>query len=236
MSELDDRRTRINRLVKELRDEVRGWTDANEGDPGIALVELLAWMGDALTRYTEIVANEAYLGTAGSRASVEVEIGGEHWQRVESLGESGPDDRHFMASDREDGATVVEFGDGEHGRRPSADDFTRFTYRRGRRYSSVEMQQGRVILDADWGGAGEGKFHAFYRGRVVDATDPLRASRLRVQVPTVLGTDSIWAAASLPPVDPAQVVLPSVGDLVWVCFEDGDVDNPVWLGTMHYPG
>jgi hypothetical protein len=39
------------------------WTDASEHDPGIALVELLAYVGDVLSWYQDQVANEARLRT-----------------------------------------------------------------------------------------------------------------------------------------------------------------------------
>jgi hypothetical protein len=37
------------------------WTDASSHDPGIALVELLAFLGDALSWYQDQIANEARL-------------------------------------------------------------------------------------------------------------------------------------------------------------------------------
>jgi uncharacterized phage protein gp47/JayE len=47
------------------------WTDnANEADFGNALLELFAQMGDILSYYQDRVANESFLGTAQSRASV----------------------------------------------------------------------------------------------------------------------------------------------------------------------
>jgi hypothetical protein len=46
------------------------WQDRNPADPGIALVELLAYAGDRLSYYQDAVATEAYLGTARRRVSV----------------------------------------------------------------------------------------------------------------------------------------------------------------------
>ena len=65
-----------------------------------------------------------------------------------------------------------------------------------------------------------------YRGSVVDDADPLAAKRLQVVVPEVYGETPVWAAALLPA--GASPPLPSVGDLVWVSFEHGDSDHPVW--------
>lgn len=46
------------------------WTDRLEADIGIALVELLAYVGDHLSYHQDAVATEAYLGTARQRISV----------------------------------------------------------------------------------------------------------------------------------------------------------------------
>ncbi len=46
------------------------WKERHEADPGIALVELLAYVGDQLSYYQDAVANEAYLETSRQRISV----------------------------------------------------------------------------------------------------------------------------------------------------------------------
>jgi hypothetical protein len=46
------------------------WTERNPADLGIALVELLAYVGDQLSYRQDAIATEAYLGTARHRASV----------------------------------------------------------------------------------------------------------------------------------------------------------------------
>jgi hypothetical protein len=46
------------------------WTERNPADVGVALVELLAHVGDQLSYTQDAVATEAYLGTARRRASV----------------------------------------------------------------------------------------------------------------------------------------------------------------------
>jgi len=46
------------------------WRERNPADLGIALVELLAYVGDQLSYYQDAVATEAYLGTARKRISV----------------------------------------------------------------------------------------------------------------------------------------------------------------------
>jgi hypothetical protein len=47
------------------------WTDRSESDFGVALIELFAYVADILSYYQDRVANEAYLGTASQRRSVQ---------------------------------------------------------------------------------------------------------------------------------------------------------------------
>jgi hypothetical protein len=49
---------------------VPGWVERREADLGIALVELLAYVGDQLSYFQDAVATEAYLETARQRISV----------------------------------------------------------------------------------------------------------------------------------------------------------------------
>lgn len=69
-----------------------------------------------------------------------------------------------------------------------------------------------------------------YRGIVVDATSPTGQGRLQVDVPAV-GVTAVWAEASLPPVPTSLLKLPEPGATVWVEFEGGDVDLPIWTGA-----
>ena len=46
------------------------WKERNVADMGIALVELLAYVGDHLSYYQDAVSTEAYLGTARKRISI----------------------------------------------------------------------------------------------------------------------------------------------------------------------
>lgn len=46
------------------------WTEAHEPDIGMAIVELLSWVGDELSYYQDAVGTEAYLRTARLRISV----------------------------------------------------------------------------------------------------------------------------------------------------------------------
>jgi uncharacterized protein involved in type VI secretion and phage assembly len=74
-----------------------------------------------------------------------------------------------------------------------------------------------------------------YRGTVVNNVDPLNRGRLMVAVPDVLGlTPSTWALPCVPLAGPQAgfYALPTVGSGVWVEFEQGDADYPIWVGCF----
>lgn len=72
-----------------------------------------------------------------------------------------------------------------------------------------------------------------YRGIVVNNVDPMSRGRLQIKVPAVSGDGALdWA---LPMVDPGEThVLPAMGDGVWVMFEHGRVERPVWTGVWKW--
>lgn len=76
-------------------------------------------------------------------------------------------------------------------------------------------------------------FYGKYRGVVTNNKDPLGMARIQATVPDVLGTDeSGWALPSVPFAGNKMgfVALPIVGSRVWVEFEQGDPDYPIWSG------
>ncbi|HEX5687848.1 MAG TPA: phage baseplate assembly protein V [Ideonella sp.] len=75
-----------------------------------------------------------------------------------------------------------------------------------------------------------------YRGAVVDNQDPDKRGRVKVSVPALLGDQtSDWALPCFP-CGGLQATgwfwVPQVGAQVWVEFEGGDVNYPVWTGTF----
>lgn len=73
-----------------------------------------------------------------------------------------------------------------------------------------------------------------YRGTVLDNVDPLRMGRLLVSVP-VLDLPGAWAMPCFPVTgDRAGAwMVPSPGTGVWVEFEQGEVDDPIWTGCWY---
>ena len=80
------------------------------------------------------------------------------------------------------------------------------------------------------------KYFGKYRGTVVNNVDPLQVGRILAQVPDVLGPiPSSWAMPSLPfsGKQMGMWCLPQVGTGVWVEFEQGDPDKPIWSGAWY---
>ena len=57
-------------MLDRLATTIPDWKERNPSDIGIALIELLAYVGDYLSYYQDAVATEAYLGTARRRCSL----------------------------------------------------------------------------------------------------------------------------------------------------------------------
>ena len=80
---------------------------------------------------------------------------------------------------------------------------------------------------------GNGAYYGKYRGTVKNNIDPLQTGRLLLEVPDVLGNGiSSWAMPCMPfgGKQMGMWVLPQVGAGVWVEFEKGDPDFPIWSG------
>lgn len=82
----------------------------------------------------------------------------------------------------------------------------------------------------------EHRFYGKYRGIVVDNADPEQMGRLRVKVPSVLGDEIVtgWATPCVPyggGMNLGMFFIPEVGDGVWIEFEEGDLEFPIWVGT-----
>ena len=73
-----------------------------------------------------------------------------------------------------------------------------------------------------------------YRGTVFNNVDLMNTGRIQAIVPDVLGpVPSTWAMPCLPfsGVQSGSWMIPSIGAGVWIEFEGGDPDFPIWSGT-----
>ena len=83
----------------------------------------------------------------------------------------------------------------------------------------------------------EGRFYGKYRATVVDNADPEKRGRLKLKIPSVLGNDVVsgWALPCAPyggAADQGFYFIPEVDAAVWVEFEAGLLDYPIWVGTF----
>ena len=79
------------------------------------------------------------------------------------------------------------------------------------------------------------EYYGKYRGTVANNIDPYKAGRLQVSVPAVLGDGQLsWALPSVPYAGPGVgfYFIPPVGANVWVEFEAGDSNVPIWSGCF----
>ena len=83
------------------------------------------------------------------------------------------------------------------------------------------------------------KYYGKYRGQVIDNNDPMQLGRIKVNVPPVLGEGRMsWAMPCVPYGGPGVGIfaIPPVGANVWVEFEGGDTDHPIWSGCFWVRG
>src|SRR5258708_36061190 len=77
------------------------------------------------------------------------------------------------------------------------------------------------------------RYYGKYRGLVIENIDPEQIGRVMVQVPDVKGElPSSWAMPCVPAagIQSGCFIVPPIGSQVWVEFEQGDPDYPIWTG------
>ncbi|MET3653955.1 phage baseplate assembly protein V [Dyella japonica] len=77
------------------------------------------------------------------------------------------------------------------------------------------------------------RYYGKYRGTVVQNVDPEQLGRIQAMVPDVSGMlPSSWAMPCVPIAGKLSgtYVVPQVGAGVWIEFEQGDPDYPIWTG------
>ncbi|MDH5552566.1 MAG: phage baseplate assembly protein V [Nitrosomonas sp.] len=80
------------------------------------------------------------------------------------------------------------------------------------------------------------RYYGKYRGFVTDNRDPETRGRMKLRVPTVLGDQETgWALPCLPfggLANQGFFMIPEVDAQVWVEFEEGNLDHPIWVGVF----
>lgn len=77
------------------------------------------------------------------------------------------------------------------------------------------------------------KYYGKYRAQVINNVDPLQIGRIQVMVPDVSAVSpSSWAMPCLPisGINTGVFAVPAMGAGVWVEFEQGNPDYPIWVG------
>lgn len=77
------------------------------------------------------------------------------------------------------------------------------------------------------------RYYGKYRGTVINNLDPEQRGRIMAMVPDVLGlTPSSWALPCVPIAGKQEGIfaIPQIGSGVWMEFEQGDPDYPIWTG------
>jgi uncharacterized protein involved in type VI secretion and phage assembly len=78
-------------------------------------------------------------------------------------------------------------------------------------------------------------YYGKYRGVVTDNLDPMGKGRIKARVPDVKGDGECSWALPCVPYAGDQVgwfMLPPVNALVWIEFENGHWDHPIWSGCF----
>jgi uncharacterized protein involved in type VI secretion and phage assembly len=76
------------------------------------------------------------------------------------------------------------------------------------------------------------RYFGKYRGTVVNNVDPLQIGRIQALVPDVSDQPLSWAVPCVPWAgsQAGMFAVPQVGSPVWIEFERGDADAPIWTG------
>jgi hypothetical protein len=83
--------------------------------------------------------------------------------------------------------------------------------------------------------SGSKKYYGKYRGQVANNVDPKGMGRLMVTITDPEGISvPNWAMPCVPLGGPqlGAYLVPVIGSKVWVEFEQGDTDRPIWVGSF----
>ncbi len=77
------------------------------------------------------------------------------------------------------------------------------------------------------------RYYGKYRATVLNNIDPMQMARIQAIVPDALGIiPSSWAMPCLPlaGIQHGMFTVPQIGSGVWIEFEQGDLERPIWTG------
>ena len=79
------------------------------------------------------------------------------------------------------------------------------------------------------------RYFGKYRGTCVNNVDPMMQGRIQVIVPDVAIVPTSWAMPCFPVtgIQNGVFTVPPIGAGVWVEFEQGDPDYPIWVGGFY---
>lgn len=79
------------------------------------------------------------------------------------------------------------------------------------------------------------QYYGKYRGTCVNNVDPMMQGRIQVIVPDVTIVPSSWAMPCFPVsgIQNGVFTTPPIGAGVWVEFEQGNPDYPIWVGGYY---
>ncbi len=79
------------------------------------------------------------------------------------------------------------------------------------------------------------RYYGKFRATVVSNVDPEMRGKLMVSIPAVGIPTPVWAEGCFPVTGTQAGVfsVPEIGAGVWVEFEQGDLDRPIWVGGFY---
>jgi uncharacterized protein involved in type VI secretion and phage assembly len=76
------------------------------------------------------------------------------------------------------------------------------------------------------------RYYGKYRAIVMNNIDVMNEGKILVELPDALPITSTWAVPCVPiaGVQSGFFMVPAIGAKVWIEFEQGDIDCPIWVG------
>ena len=138
-------------LARTMRDHAPGWTDRNDADPGITMLEMLAYLAEALQFRRGLVAGGSGAASRIVQAveayeddePIVVRVNGQRWERVRAIADAPPDAGVFTLDET---TGVIAFGDGVHGRVPERGSSISARYRAG----GGEREETSIAVRSTW--------------------------------------------------------------------------------------